>query len=152
MRSFIVWLTVCCSFLAFTGFAQMTKDNSEWTFEAKKRSGNQYEIIAHLKLEKGWHIYAMKPGGDGTLIAPSITYNTNPAVKLTGTVKEKGKLISQNLEGIKGKVNMYSGTVDYIQAATITGPTTITGSYEYQICNDMMCLPPTTKQFKVAVK
>ena len=152
MKWFKVMLTVCFSFLAAAGYSQMTMDKSVWTFEAKKKSGNQYELITHLKLEKGWHIYAMKPGGDGTLIAPSITYNANPAVKLTGTVKEKGKLISQNLEGIKGKVNMYSGTVDYVQTATITGPTTITGSYEYQICNDMMCLPPTTKQFKVAVK
>ena len=152
MRSFKVWLTVCCSFLAFTGFAQMTKDNSVWTFEAKKRSGNQYEIIAHLKLEKGWHIYAMKPGGDGTLIAPSINFKPNPSMKLTGSVKEKGKLISQTVEGISGKVNMYSGTVDYIQTAIINGATTITGTYEYQICNDVMCLPPTTKQFKVSVK
>lgn len=152
MKWFKVVLTVCLSFLVGVGYSQMTMDNSVWTFEAKKKSGNQYEIIAHLKLEKGWHVYAMKPGGDGTLIAPSITYNANPGVKLTGTVKEKGKLISQNMEGIEGKVNMYSGTVDYIQAATITGATTITGSYEYQICNDRMCLPPTTKKFKLVVR
>ena len=46
-----------------------------------------------------WHIYAMKPGGDGSLIPPSFTFSKNAKIILNGAVKEKGKLISE--AGIK---------------------------------------------------
>ena len=133
--------------------AQMVKDESKWTFEAKKKSGNQYELIVHLKLPPKWHIYAFKPGGDGSLIPPVITFSKNSNITLTGNVKEKGKLISEKLEGIDGIVNMYKGSVDYVQSATITANTIVKGTYSYQICNDEMCLPPTNpKPFKIDIK
>ena len=146
--AFIVFFSL---FITNGLLAQMVKDGSKWTFEAKKKTGDQYELIVHLKLPKDWHIYAFKPGGDGSLYPPAITFSKNGKVTLTGSVKEKGKLISENLEGIDGIVNMYKGTVDYIQLATITGNTTIKGSYSYQICNDQMCLPPATKPFTIPV-
>ena len=131
---------------------QMLKDDTQWTFEAKKKNGNNYELIVHAKLGKGWHIYALKPGGDGSLISPSFHFDKSPKLKLTGSVKEKGKMISKVLIPGDPKVNMYAGSVDYIQEATITGPTTITVEYEYQICNDNTCLPPTTKKMTFTIK
>ena len=146
-------LVVFLSFFFTIGLhAQMIKDASKWTFEAKKKSGNQYELIVHLQLPKQWHIYAFKPGGDGSLIPPEIKFSKNNKVTLIGNVKEKGKLISEKLDGIDGVVNMYKGNVDYIQSATITGNTIIKGTYSYQICNDSMCLPPTNpKPFRVEI-
>jgi thiol:disulfide interchange protein len=132
-------------------YAQMTADNSKWTFEAKKKTGNQYELIAHLSLPEHWHIYSFKPGGDGSLYPPAITFTKNGKLTLDGKVKEKGKLISEKLEGIDGIVNMYKGKVDYIQSATISGNTKITGTYSYQICNDEMCLPPKTQPFSIEI-
>jgi len=133
--------------------AQMIKDESKWTFEAKKISGNQYELVVHLKLPPKWHIYAFKPGGDGSLISPEITFSKNSNITLNGSVKEKGKLISEKLEGIEGIVNMYKGSVDYVQLATVTANTIVKGTYSYQICNDEMCLPPTNpKPFKIEIK
>ena len=127
------------------------KDESKWTFEAKKKSGDKYELIAHLKLPDHWHIYAFKPGGDGSLYPPAFTFSKNAAVKLTGAVKEKGKLLTEVLVPGDPKVNMYKGTVDYVQEATIAANTKITGTYTYQICNDEMCLPPANKKFAITV-
>jgi thiol:disulfide interchange protein len=139
--------------LIFTNgiFAQMVQDNSKWTFEAKKKAGNRYDLIVHLKLPEKWHIYSFNPGGDGMELAPAITFGKNDHVKLSGKVKEQGKLISEKMDGIDGIVNMYKGSVDYIQQATINGNTTITGAYSYQICNDEMCLPPAKKSFSIVV-
>src|ERR1017187_3938827 len=100
--AFIVFFSL---FITNGLLAQMVKDGSKWTFEAKKQTGDQYELIVHLKLPKDWHIYAFKPGGDGSLYPPAITFSKNGKVTLTGSVKEKGKLISENLEGIDGIVN-----------------------------------------------
>jgi len=153
MKSLRFSLLIAIMFvLPYPGHAQMIKDNTKWTFEAKKISGNDYELIVHAVLEKGWHVYAQKPGGDGSLIAPSFDFARNPKVKLVGGVKEKGKLISKVLIPGDPKVNMYSGTVDYVQKATLSGTKIITGEYTYQICNDNTCLPPTTKTMTFTIK
>ena len=138
-------------FFSASARGQMIKDNSKWTFEAKKKNGNQYDLIIHLKLPAKWHIYAMKPGGDGSLFPPEITFAKNTQLTLDGKVKEKGKLISETLVGIDGIVNMYKDAVEYTQQATITGNTKLKGTYSYQICDDNMCLPPTTKSFSILV-
>lgn len=152
MKCFKFVTVLLLSLLSVQGFGQMLKDDSKWTFEAKKKSGNQYELIVHLKLPKDWHIYAFKPGGDGSLVPPEIKFRANKNVKLEGPVKERGKLISGPLEGIDGIVNEYKGNVDYVQLATITGNTTVTGTYMYQICNEQACLPPTAdKPFKIEI-
>jgi len=131
--------------------AQIIGDPTTWSFEAKKKDGNHYQLIFHLKIKEGWHIYALKPGGDGTLISPSFTFNKATGLRLIGNVKEKGKLITENMVGIDGAVNMYKLKVDYIQEAEITGTPKIAGKYGYQVCNDNMCLPPKTKPFTFTV-
>ena len=116
-------------FLLFGLFAarsvngQMTLDNSKWSLEAKKISGDKYELILHLKLPDLWHIYSFKPGGDGMELPPKVKFEANKQIKLIGGVKEKGKLISETLDGIDGIVNMYKGKVDYVQQAIISGNT-----------------------------
>jgi len=137
--------------VASNALAQIIQDNSKWTFEAKKKTGNQYELIVHLQLPEHWHIYSFKPGGDGSLLPPEIKFKKNDKVTISGAEKESGKLISEKLEGIDGIVNMYKGKVDYIQKATVSGNTKISGTYTYQICNDETCLPPTTKPFSINV-
>ena len=82
----------------------------------------------------------------------SFTFDKSPKLTLNGKMAEKGKLISVVMIEGTPKVNMYSGTVDYVQQATITGAGTITGEYTYQICNDNMCLPPTTKKMTFTIK
>ncbi len=131
---------------------QMTADNSKWTLSAKKVSGNQYDLILHLQLPDKWHIYSFNPGGDGMEIPPTIAFAKNERLKLEGNVKEKGKLISETMDGIDGIVHMYKNKVDYIQRATITGNTTITCNYSYQICDDHMCLPEKKAKLTVEIK
>ncbi len=147
-------LAVVFLLLALHGaaLAQMTKDNSVWTFDAHRATTGNVEIGIHVTLEKGWHIMSLTPGGDGTLMPPKFEFTPNSMVTLRGGVKESGQLISQNIDGIAGNVHMYKNKVDYIQVVTITGATTVNGTYTYQVCNDKLCLPPVTRTFSVAVK
>lgn len=146
-----VFIIVAIFLSATTLKAQMVADNSKWSFEAKKVNGNVYDIIFHLSLPKDWHIYAMNPGGDGSLYPPAFTFNKNKQVKLIGTVKEKGKLEKIKIDGIDGIINEYKNKVDYIQRAEINGNTTISGTYSYQICDESKCINPTTKDFTLKV-
>jgi thiol:disulfide interchange protein len=121
---------------------QLTQDNSKWTLDAKKVNGDKYELCLHLKLPDQWHIYSLKPGGDGMELAPVITFKQNALLTLNGVVTEKGKLLKETMEGIDGVVNLFKGKVDYTQQATISGNTKIVCNFTYQICDDKMCLPP----------
>ena len=127
-------------------FAQMIEDPATWKYEVKKKSAAEYELIAHLALKDGWHIWSLHPGGDGFQIAPSFEFEKNPKVKMKGSPKEKGNPIVTTMEGIDGKVTYFSGNVDYVQEVTVTGKTKITGRHTYQVCNDRMCLPPKDKE------
>ncbi len=154
MSIFRAFLIVCISLFTANGLrAQIIQDNSKWTFEAKKKSGNKYDIIVHVKIPEHFHIWSLKPGGDGSLIPPSFKFSKNDKVR-TGTPTEKGKVISGTLKGLEdilGVVNMYKESVDFIIPATITGNTKVSGTYKYQTCNDELCLAPVTKPFSINV-
>jgi thiol:disulfide interchange protein len=152
----ILAIIVCFIFLFFYGsnktFAQIVQDNSKWTVTAKKTASDRYEIKFHVDIPKGWHIYAMQPGGDGSLIPTTFTFDANKQLTLNGAVKETGKIISEKIEGTDGVVNMYKERADFVQQVTVKGTTKITGTYAYQICDDNMCLPPKNKPFTLEIK
>lgn len=146
----LLLISIC---LVHVSSAQITQDPTTWSFEAKKKSGNQYNLIFHLKLKETWHIYSFNPGGDGMEVPPTFTFDKNSGVKLIGSIKEKGKLLKEKMVGIDGIVNLFKNKVDYIQTVEITGnaPATVTGTHLYQVCDDNMCLPPKTKPFSFTI-
>src|SRR4051812_10181865 len=83
---------------SFSSFGQ--EDPASWNYELKKKSATQYQLIFHLDLKQGWHIWSLHPGGDGYEIAPSFTFEKDPKAKLTGKVAEKGKATTTTMEGI----------------------------------------------------
>jgi len=131
--------------------AQMLKDDSKWTYEAKKISGDKYELIIHLTLSKEWHIWSLKPGGDGMEIPPTFEFAKNKLVNYVGSIKEKGKKATTVIDGIDGTLYLFRGKVDYIQSAIIKGNTKISGKLTYQICTDKGCLPAKDKSFSITV-
>lgn len=153
MRYFRIFLT----FLLLPAFApaskaQMVQDPTSWTYEVKKKGINQYDLIFHLKLQPGWHIWSMNPGGDGFQYPPAFKINPAAGVKLLGKVTEKGKPVTTTMEGIDGKVTYYSGGVDFVQTVQASGGAKISGKHEYQVCNDQMCLPPKKKSFEFVIQ
>jgi len=132
--------------------AQMVKDASKWTLEARKVKGDKYELTLHVAIPEGWHLYAFKAGGDGMLTAPEIEFVKNDKVKYEGPVRERGKLLREKIDGEDSLVNMFKNQVDYVQKATISGNTRITCKYSYTICNDQMCLPPRNASAVIVIK
>lgn len=132
--------------------AQTEEVHARWSYEAKKKAKGEYELIFHLKLEKGWHIWSLKPGGDGFLIAPSFDIDDNPDIVNASEVVEQGKVIKSEMDGVDGTVAYLSEKVDYVIRVKVKGKTTIKGTHTYQICNDRMCLPPTDEHFELEIK
>ena len=130
------------------------KDPTTWTYEAKRKFGNHFEIFFHLKLAPTWHIYALDPGGDGSSIAPNFTFDKNSNIKLLGKMKETTKPMEEIVEGIDGKVRSFKDEVTFVQEVEVSGNAVVNvkGMHEYQVCTDRMCLPPKSKSFAVSIK
>jgi len=134
-------------------FADKIPDPSSWTLEAKKISGNHYNIIFHVKIKKEWHVFCQNPGGngDGTLLPPEFNFDSNPNIKLLGKIKEKGKVIEEKVEDV-GTIYYFENEVTFIQDLEIKANTTVKGTYGYMTCNHSMCLPPVTKNISLEIK
>lgn len=145
-------LPALLTLLSFGLHAQIIQDPTTWSYEVKKKTGNEYELLFHLKLKEGWHIWSLTPGGDGLQISPSFKFDRNPAVKLKGTVRESGKKITGPMDGVDGDVSYFVKQVDYSQLVEVTGNVKIGGKHEYQVCDDHMCLPPKKKSFSFEIK
>lgn len=149
-RTFLALLSLLV--LAPEARAQLVQDPTTWTYEVKKKGNNQYDLVFHLKLQHGWHIWSQKPGGDGYQLPPVFNIPATSGVKLIGKVAEKGKATTTTMEGIDGKVTYFSDQVDFIQTVQVNGKAKISGKHEYQVCNDQVCLPPKKKAFEFVIQ
>lgn len=148
-----IFLTLFVSLtLLATAQAQLIEDPTTWTYEAKKTGEGKYDLIFKLSLKPTWHIWSIKPGGDGYQVPPSFSFDKNSAVATVGSVKESGaKKHSGPMDGIDGDVNYFEGSVQWVQSVTVKNNVKITGKHEYQVCDDKMCLPPKKKSFSFTI-
>lgn len=129
--------------------AQSIADPTSWTYKAVKTAEGDYNLVFHLSLKDGWHIWSLQPGGDGFQIVPSFHVDLKKGIKTSGRLSETGKVSSVNMEGIDGKVNYFSHEVTYTLPVKAGAGTVITGKHEYQVCTEALCLPPVEKTFSI---
>ena len=75
-------------------------------------------------------------------------------VTINGKTTEVGKMELYQDKKLKISANQYANKVVFIQKIKVksNAKTTISGSVEYQTCDDKKCLPPKKELFKVALK
>lgn len=123
-----------------------------WTYTAKKLTNNKYEVHIIATPPTGWHIYSQLTP-DGGPIPTSFKFNNNALLTLQGAVIEKGKVITYYDKNFKVNVKYFESQADFVQVVTVKGKikTNISGEVESMICNDKICMPPTTQKFNVAL-
>lgn len=147
MKKLFFLLFISC----FTQLASaQIKDPVDWTFEAKKKNADTYELVITANVPKPWHMYSqnMPTGGP---IPTKVVFNNNPLVKKIGTTKETGKLEKINDKIFGMEVQFFSGKVVYTQQVKVKPgiKTNMAGYVNYMVCDDEQCLPPTKKQFDI---
>lgn len=125
-----------------------------WNFTSKKISDKTYEVHLTANIQLGWHLYSQHQPDDALAIPTNFTINNNPLLKLDGKIKEVG-----SMEKFKDKIlgvsaHQYSNKVDFVQVVKLksNAKTNLSGSVEFQTCDDKKCLPPKTVNFNIALK
>jgi len=75
-------------------------------------------------------------------------------LKFDGKVKEVGSMEKFQDKNLGISAHQYSNKVDFVQVVKIksNAKTNVSGSVEFQTCDDKKCLPPKTVNFNIALK
>ena len=126
--------------------AQMA-DPVHFTSQLKELGNDEAEIIFTAKIDAGWHVYSTKLSG-GPVAA---SFNV---VKMDGAEKVGELMPCGNEQKTFDKlfdmeVRYFENAATFVQKIKFTKPKYIIDCYlEYGACNDQMCLPPSTAEFK----
>lgn len=123
----------------------------KWSTETKDLGNDEFEVLLHAKMDKGWHMYSQKHPADGIGVPATITFEANPNVEYKGSVGEIGKLLDKYSELFGQQEKYYENKVTFKQKVKLKNPkeTTLKFSAETQVCDAEKCLPPDWLEFSV---
>ncbi|MFZ9388832.1 MAG: protein-disulfide reductase DsbD domain-containing protein [Chitinophagaceae bacterium] len=138
--------------LVFGASAQLNPIS--WSFSAKKIGDKMYELQMKATIQNKWHLYSQVQPEDAIAIPTSFKFNPNPIFVLEGKITETGKMEKYTDKILGVSANQYSNSVVFTQKIRLkaNAKTNVTGSVEYQTCDDEKCLPPKTVNFSVSLK
>jgi len=142
---------VLASVLLGTVSLQAQQNPVSWTFSAKKIADKQYELHMTATIQKGWHLYSQTQPEDAIAIPTGFKINSNPLLAIDGKIKEEGKMEKFHDAKLELSANQYSNKVDFVQVVKLkaNARTNVTGTVEFQTCNDEKCLPPKKVNFTI---
>jgi len=123
-------------------------DPVTWTFTTENVNGEEAELVFKANIDPPWHLYsAFLPAGGP--IATTPWFNESDQYELVGEVIEVTKAKKKFDEGFQMEVGTISNRAELRQKIKLTGsgPATITGEIEFQVCDDATCLPPKYVEF-----
>ncbi len=106
------------------------------------------EIVFSAKIEPGWHVYSSDIAADGPIRA---TFNvvSMEGVQVQGELTPRGKVTEKYDEMFGATLRFFELKGDFVQKVRFTKPQYAIDCYlEYGACNDEMCLPPSTVEFR----
>ncbi|HEU4574198.1 MAG TPA: protein-disulfide reductase DsbD domain-containing protein [Chitinophagaceae bacterium] len=149
MKKFLVSITAILSVIAVNA-----QNPVSWSFTTKKIADKTFEVHMTANIQPGWHLYSQTQPDDAIAIPTGVTIQKNPLVMLDGKVKEAGKLEKFHDAKLGVSANQYSSKVDFVQVVKLKAnvKTNVSGSVEFQTCDDKKCLPPKTVNFSVTIQ
>lgn len=111
-----------------------------------------YNLLINAKIKEGFHIWALDPGGDGSLIATDVTINSPAPIVWREEWKESKEPVVKTLDFIEGAIRWHEDEVIFSRKVYLSKGDIFSGTVTYQTCNEEMCLPPVTESFTLNVE
>jgi len=137
--------------MAAAAFAQV-QNPVKWTFTVDNVQGQEAELVFIADVDPPWHMYSANLPAGGP-IATKAYYNESGAFELLGDIVEVTKPKIKFDEGFQMEVGTLEKKAELRQKVRFTGSGTqsISGEIEFQVCDDVVCLPPQTEEFTFTV-
>ncbi len=119
----------------------------KWDFEVKQLGGNEFNLIFHAKIQKGWAVYSQHVGEDGP-IPTSFEFEEGSHFTKVGSVTESGHKKEGFDKVFKMNIAKFIEDGIFTQKVKVTDfNKPITGYLTFMTCNDKTCMPPTDVDF-----
>lgn len=137
-----ITLLILALWASFSTQAQIL-DPVDLEFSVKELENNKAQLIATVKLDKGWHVYSITTPDTSMIIGSQFEVESSNDFTLAGPLKEP-KPHTEYDPNFKETLSYHSGTVKFVQ--TINKKSLkdfkVKALFVYQTCNDATCLPP----------
>jgi hypothetical protein len=146
--------TILFAMILFGSLVATAQNPVSWTFTAKKIADKTYEVHMTAHIQSGWHLFSQTQPEDAIAIPTGFKLNSNPLLSLDGKIKEVGNMEKFHDKKLDISAHQYSDKVDFVQVVKLKAKakTNVTGSVEFQTCNDEKCLPSKTINFTVSLQ
>jgi thiol:disulfide interchange protein len=119
----------------------------KWSFDTKKISNDEFDLILKAEIDKGWHVYATDTVIDGP-IPTSFKFKVSGEYELVGKLG-KPKPIEEYDKVLEMELRYFEHGAIFKQRVKMRTdkPFQVTGELEFMACNDRSCLPPENVEF-----
>jgi DsbC/DsbD-like thiol-disulfide interchange protein len=152
----ILFLTFLSFIVSYTAVGQLTSQQPNpvsVNVSLDQTADGNYNLLINAKIKKGFHIWALDPGGDGSLIATHVTINSPaPIVWKEDEWKESKEPVVRTLDFIEGAIRWHEEEVLFSRKIFLSKGDVLSGTVTYQTCNEEMCLPPVSEDFSLKVE
>ena len=135
------------------GTAQMdAKSPVSWSFETKKISKDEFQLIFTAEVDDKWQIYSQHTGEDGP-IPTSFAFNEAKGLELVGAVEESGDK-SEGYDDMFGtNVIKFKGKTVFTQKVKVKkNLNEVAGTLRFMTCDGSTCLPPKDVPFSFVLQ
>ncbi len=140
-------LSICALLFTTLAVAQMPENPVTWKY---KMEGDKLHVTATV--EQPWNMYDMGPY-EGGPNPTAFTFTLPEGVTLDGDIQDLDKPVQKDDPIFGMKTGYYGRTARFIQSFTNTTGVEqeVTGSVEWQVCDNVSCIAPDDFEFTFTV-
>lgn len=114
---------------------------ANWHFETNAIGNNEYELIMKADIAEGWHMYSQYLTSMDGPLPTWIQYDENSSIQMIGESTEPDVFVLYD-EIWQFDIEQFEHTATFIQKVKVIGtlPQTLSGTIDYQSCNDSQCV------------
>ncbi len=133
--------------------AAQVQNPVKWNFSINKISDSEVELILKAKIDKGWHMYALKQEKDDGPVPITFEFEKNPNYEISGKISEP-KPHEEYDKTFEMTVRYFEKEVTYKQKIKILSQKTfsVKGSLNYESCSDVCVMLSKDFEFKIEGK
>lgn len=139
--------------LAASSLKGQVADPVKWNFSHQMSGEMEAELVFKASIDMPWHLYSANLP-EGGPIATTVHFNESEDYALVGGILEVTKPRIKFDEGFKMELGTFSGKAELRQKVRFSNPGihNISGEIEFQVCDDVSCLPPKVAEFSFTIE